>query len=688
MASLIPGYEYDIFISYRRKDNLSSLSSGRQANNDGWVTEFVGSLKRELEATFKEEISVYFDINPYDGLLENHDVGASLKDKLKSLIFIPIISRTYCDTKSFAWEHEFKAFIDLAAKDPFGLKVKLADGNVASRILPVCIHDLDKDDLELCESVLEGALRGIDFIYREPGVNKPLTAEDDDRKNLNNTKYRIQINKTANAIKEIISGLKRGGAQVITEVKSTEESTMIREKSIIVLPFENISPDPDQEYFSDGLTEEIITDLSYIDDLFVISRSSSMTFKGAKITIREIADKVHVKYVLEGSVRKAGNNLRITAQLIDGVTDTHIWAGKYDGTLDDIFDIQEKVAQSIADSLKIKISSAEKESIRKNPTINLEAYNYYLKGRFFYHNGTKEDQLKSMECYKKALSEDPDYALAYSGLAESYYAQGAFAWLPLQEAISKAKEYLVKALFHDQNLAEAHAALGVIYGSYDWKYNEAKAELSLALSLNSKCLGANQYYAGLMDALGNNEEARLHINRALELDPTFFYLYILSAQLYYNEGRLEESFRDCRKAIEINPYFHEGYWRAVRIYFRLGDELNAAEVIQGYLKREILKAKYLKDFNDVIAGSGFNGLLNLLIGLELEKSNPDPYFLAVWYILMGNKDKALDFLEKAVASRYVAIPMINNDPDFNQLRPEPRFQELIEKLGLTEYRKE
>ena len=197
MASLIPGYEYDIFISYRQKDN----------KYDGWVTEFVENLKKELEATFKEEISVYFDINPHDGLLETHDVDESLKEKLKCLVFIPIISRTYCDPKSFAWEHEFKAFVEQASNDQLGLKVKLLNGNVASRILPVRIHDLDSEDITQCESVLGSVLRGIEFIYKEPGVNKPLTSDDDDRKNLNNTKYRIQINKVANSIKEIITGI-------------------------------------------------------------------------------------------------------------------------------------------------------------------------------------------------------------------------------------------------------------------------------------------------------------------------------------------------------------------------------------------------------------------------------------------------------------------------------------------------
>ena len=208
MASLIPGFEYDIFISYRQKDN----------KYDGWITEFVNNLKRELEATFKEEISAYFDNNPHDGLLETHDVDDSLKEKLKCLIFIPVISRTYCDPKSFAWEHEFKVFIEQASHDEFGLKILLPNGNVASRVLPVRIHEQEICDIKLFEMVMGRALRGVDFIYKSSGVNRPLRAsEDHPHDNLNRIYYRDQINKVANAIDELIGSLKRTGNSLVRE---------------------------------------------------------------------------------------------------------------------------------------------------------------------------------------------------------------------------------------------------------------------------------------------------------------------------------------------------------------------------------------------------------------------------------------------------------------------------------------
>jgi tetratricopeptide (TPR) repeat protein len=197
MASIIPGFEYDIFISYRHNDNRS-----------GWVTEFVKALEEELAATIKEPVSVYFDSNPHDGLLETHNVNKSLESKLKCLIFIPIVSQTYCDLKSFAWEQEFCVFNKLAKEDQFGRDIKFSNGNVASRILPVKIHDLDQEDKKLLEAELEGVLRSVDFIYKESGVNRPLKPSDSKYENLNKTDYRNQVNKVANAVKEIIGNIK------------------------------------------------------------------------------------------------------------------------------------------------------------------------------------------------------------------------------------------------------------------------------------------------------------------------------------------------------------------------------------------------------------------------------------------------------------------------------------------------
>jgi eukaryotic-like serine/threonine-protein kinase len=213
MASLIPGYEYDVFISYRQKDN----------KYDGWVTEFVDNLTRELESMFKDEVGVYFDINPSDYLLESHDVDASLKDKLKCLIFIPVISRTYCDPRSFAWDNELKSFIDRSSNDQFGFKIKLPNGNVANRVLPVRIHDLDATDIKLFESVIGGVMRSIDFVYKETGVNRQLRAKDDDIiRSPGNLLYRDQINKVALAIKDIIESMKNSNAHDKREESVTQ----------------------------------------------------------------------------------------------------------------------------------------------------------------------------------------------------------------------------------------------------------------------------------------------------------------------------------------------------------------------------------------------------------------------------------------------------------------------------------
>jgi TolB-like protein len=456
MSSIIEGYNYDIFISYRQKDN----------KGDGWVSEFIEALKTELESTFKEEISVYFDINPSDYLLESYDVDASLKDKLKCLVFIPIISRTYCDPKSFAWEHEFKAFVEQTSQDQFGLKVKLPNGNVASRVLPVRIYDLDTSDTKLCESVLGGILRGIEFIYKEPGVNKPLTGDDDEKKNLNGTKYRIQINKVANAIKEVITALEQHeqkpeevSKKVIESVsipRRSNKTTIIAgslillalivlsyffipklfksekqlEKSIAVLPFRNDTPVDSNKYFINGIMEEVLNDLQTIKDLRVLGRTSVEQYRNNNTkSIPEIARELGVNYIVEGSGQKYGNKFVLRVQLLIAKNERHLWGNSYEQEIketSDIINVQSNIAQAIATELKATITPEEKLLLEKIPTKSLSAYDFYQLGREEYGKyvaarvraGQGQEEFKKAELYYlKALEYDSTFAQAYTGLA-------------------------------------------------------------------------------------------------------------------------------------------------------------------------------------------------------------------------------------------------------------------------------
>ncbi len=482
MPSIIPGFEYDIFISYRQKDN----------KYDSWVTEFADNLKRELEATFKEDISVYLDTNSNDGLLETHDVDSSLKTKLKCLIFIPVISRTYCDPKSFAWEHEFKAFVQQASGDQFGLKVKLSNGNVTSRVLPVRIHDLDNEDKKLCESVLGGILRGIEFIYKEPGVNKPLAAEDDEKKNLNKTKYRIQINKVALAIKEIISGLKSNMNLTAKEDKSQEKvlegakiekvgeeealrtkfkitnkiyfyaivalaliivaavflypkifrsgrlANMIssgRQITIAVMPFQNLTNDTIWNVWQDGIEDNLITSLSNTGELKVRQTESITRLLQSKGLLNyasltpavasTISQKLDANVFIYGSINEAGNTIRINAKLIDSKTEEVFKSFQIDGNIGNILHIIDSLSLLVKDFLLVsKIESGLSQSYKIfSSTSSPEAYKYFILGQNAF---LKSDFSTATEMYSRAIAIDSNFTYPAIMLPFSYRNQGLY----------------------------------------------------------------------------------------------------------------------------------------------------------------------------------------------------------------------------------------------------------------------
>jgi TolB-like protein len=629
MASLIQGYEYDIFISYRQKDN----------EYDGWVTEFVDNLKRELHATFKEDISIYFDINPQDGLLETHIVDESLAKKLKCLIFIPIISQTYCDLKSFAWQHEFVEFNQLAKKDQFGRDIRLASGNVASRILLIKINDLDPEDKTLLENEIGGVLRCIEFIYKSAGVNRPLRAnEDHPQDNLNKTYYRDQINKVANALKEIIAALKKHSQKDGEVTKNdlnikTEPQKNLRtkiiissviilalivlgyfliptlskpkeqlEKSIAILPFKSLSSDPEKQYLADGTMDAILLHLQKFKDLRVLSRTSVEQYRGTKKTTYAIGQELGVSYLLEGSFQKSGDNIRLIVQLIKASNkESHVWANEYDRNWKDIFSVQSEVAQTIAKELHAIITPEEKQLIEKIPTNNLTAYDFYQQGReeyikYWINNSNKAALQKAEDFYHKSLKYDSTFAQAYSGLAMVYWYK--HYW--------KEKEYFSEN-FMDSVLIFANIAL-----SHD-------SHLSEPYTLRGR------YYT----EIGKTKQAIEEFDKAIKFNPNDWMAYHEKGAFYYATD-LVNNINYLQKAASLN--------RGAELPALLGD-IGWAYLCAGFPEKS--KQYYLDRF-------------------KLDNDSLTYYYLLGWTdYWIANFSKSIEFAKKVYATDSINVDILN-----------------------------
>ena len=612
MSSIIPGYEYDIFISYRQKDN----------KYDGWVTEFVDNLKRELEATFKEEVSVYFDINPHDGLLETHDVNASLKEKLTCLIFIPVISQTYCDPNSFAWQYEFCAFNKLAKEDRFGRDIKLNSGNVTSRILPVRIHDLDAEDKTLLEKELGGALRSIEFIYKSAGVNRPLRAnEDHPQDNLNKTYYRDQINKVANAVKEIITTNKKQGqpdGEVIKEVSEIRinpakkprlkiilgsflllvlilsgyffipkvfKSSSALEKTIAVLPFRNLNNDTTQIFFCDGFMDDILNNLQKVKSFTVRPRTSSYQYRETKKSTAIIGKELNVNYLVGGSVGREGNNLKIRVSLIDAKADKQVWSNDYTREMNQLFSLQSEIAKEIASELKAELTPEEIKKIEKKPSENLEAYNYYLQGNYYYIRSGLGDNRIAIELYEKAFGLDPGFALAYTGIAKCLLDQFWTYKDHSEDILNKSKQAIDNAFEIDPDLPDAHLALGIYYYRRYLKYPEALKQFELVLKYQPKNSDAIYWSAAVHRRAGNWDMAKAEFEKAIDLDPR-------RSDMAEDAGETFDLLRDYSKAEEfsnmtimLQPDWVSTYPFLSRMYLRWEGDMRKAREILGNAAR-------------------------------------------------------------------------------------------------------
>jgi adenylate cyclase len=675
MTSIVPGYEYDIFISYRQKDN----------KHDGWVTEFVDNLKGELESTFKEEISVYFDINPHDGLLETHDVDASLKEKLKCLVFIPIISQTYCDSKSFAWQHEFCAFNKLAKEDQFGRDIRLASGNVANRILPVKIHDLDPEDKRLLETELGGVLRCIEFIYKSAGVNRPLRAnEDHPHDNLNKTYYRDQINKVANAIKEVITGLRNFGKSILSnplkESNIIETSFDNSRKSIAVLPFQDMSPQKDQEYFCDGMAEEIINALTHVESLKVIARTSAFAFKDKHEDIREIGKKLGVETLLEGSIRKDSNRLRITAQLIKVDDGSHLWSDRYDREMKDVFAIQDEISLAIVDNLKVMLLGKEKTAILKRHTEDLEAYMFYLKGRQSRQRKDLEGFNHALDYLEKSIALDPKFALAYAEIAFTYVLMAWFCYIIVNDELrEKIVNYANKALKLDEHASDAYIALALTWELFDHDQVKAEEFARQAVSLNPGNSEAIQEYGFILGRMGNFETAIKKMESTIALDPLSVLAHNGLGYIFFYQGHFKSAIKQMQNILALDPAFFPASFIISLSLTEIEDYSHALQELN----------KCPQSYPSVIAHRGYlygkmrrkEEAINALEEIK-SKVSEDPlleFLIAVIYTGMDDKDNAFDWLQRSQDKHGFVYRDRTIGADFRiaNLRKDPRFRELI-----------
>src|SRR6059036_286738 len=461
-------------------------------------------------------------------------------------------------------------------------------------------------------------------------------------------------------------------------------SSELPAKSIAVLPFVNMSADKNDEYLSDGMTEELINALARVPGLRVPGRTSCFAFKGKNEDdiFRKVGEQLHVNAVLEGSVRKAGDRLRVTAQLINVADGYHLWSEDYDGDVRDIFTFQSNVAQRVVEALQIKLGVEAARALAKKPTENPEAHRLYLLGRYEFGKYSEAGWTSSIRYYQQALKLDPNYALAYCGLADTYAYMGGVV-MPSKEAVVKEKEFAQKALELDPDLPEAHLSLAcALGGAFDWR--NAQIEFDRAIKLNPNLAWAYEIYAWFLGGVGQLDEAIAKDKKAIELDPLNSFFQSALAYYLYHARRYDDAMVQVRKTLELDPTSTLAHNLLGRCLLGKGDTAGAiAEFQQSKI---------------VVTGAWYQGLLGYAYAIsgdrpkaeqmlrELEEMAKRQYVnttaFASIYLGLGEKEKALDWLDKAYHDQESACWYLTVDPIYDSVRKDPRFQAILKKIGL------
>ena len=473
------------------------------------------------------------------------------------------------------------------------------------------------------------------------------------------------------------------GASVLAYVLLLRVSRETVPPAIAVLPFVDMSAAKDQEYFTDGLTEELIDALARVPGLHVAARTSSSAFKGKRQDIRDIGARLKVGMVLEGSVRRTGQRLRITAQLNSVKNGFHLWSETYDRDERDIFAVQEEIARAIVAALKIRLATAPNERLVVQHTVNLDAYNHYLKGRYFWNARTLEAFAQGRRYFEEAIRTDPNYALAYSGLADTYVSGPV--GLRTDEAVPKARAAARRAIELDDRLAEPHVVVAEIRFDYDWDWPGAEQDFQRAIQLNPNYATAHHEYSHYLTAMGRHEESLREAQRAMDLDPLETIINTHMAWCFFYARQYARSLTKSREDVDRNPNFlmsklilghtykEKGMYPQAIATFQDSVRLSKDDQVLGYLGNALAVADRKED------------ALRVLGDLQriAKERRVSPYSFALVYVGLGDKDRAFEWLERAYAERSPKLIYLKVEPQLDGIRTDPRFGVLMTKMGLS-----
>jgi len=457
-------------------------------------------------------------------------------------------------------------------------------------------------------------------------------------------------------------------------------------ESIAVLPLENLSRDPEQDYFADGMTEALITSLAKIGALRVISRTSTMRYKKTDKTLPQIARELNVDAVVEGTVLRSGERVRISAQLVQASTDTHLWAESYERDLRDVLQLQSEIARAVARGVETKLTPSEQEQLSRTATVDPEAYEAYLKGRYYWNKRSGEAVKKGVEYFQRAIKKDPSYAPPYAALADCAGVAGFWSFASPMEGCGRAKAAALRAL-QIEDSAEAHASLGWATLHYDWDFFSAEREFQRAIQLNPRYATAHQWYGHCLGAMGRFDEAFTVLKHAIQLDPFSLIVATSYAGISWLGRRWNEAIDQTRKVLDLDPNYIAGRWALARSYDCLGSYEAAIACAQDAIRLSGDNLFFITDLGHAYAAAGQREEAVRILD-QLQEASKQRYvdgcFLAQICAALNQTEEALRWLEMAYGQRASYIAYIKLDPWFDNLRSDPRFQDLLRRMNFPD----